>query len=36
MRAVDMHLAEFDSDNTLTLVRLMIQCFILLNKLNNT
>jgi len=33
---LDTHLVEFDSDNTLTLVRLMIQYFISLNKLNNT
>lgn len=32
---LDTHLVEFDSDNTLTLVRLMIQYFISLNKLNN-
>lgn len=32
---LDTHLAEFDSDNTLTLVRLMIQSFISSNKLNN-
>lgn len=32
---LDTHLVEFDSDNTLTLVRLMIQYFISSNKLNN-
>lgn len=32
---LDTHFAEFDSDNTLTLVRLMTQYFISLNKLNN-
>lgn len=36
MRAADIHLAEFDGNNTLTLVRLIIYHFISLNELNNT